>query len=78
MATVPGLTVRNLTVRDDVRRGLVADVEASGATGLNVEQAVRQALQGYPVPYALRGGGVISKTIYTEPHAEAQPKYPAC
>ncbi|OGX88014.1 acyl-CoA synthetase [Hymenobacter glacialis] len=54
LAAVPGLTVHSITVRDDPKRGLVADVAASGKNGLDVAQAVHAALQGYTVPHEVR------------------------
>ncbi|WP_375433971.1 acyl-CoA synthetase [uncultured Hymenobacter sp.] len=54
LTSISGLTVRQLTVRDDRQRGLVVAIEASGAAGLDVKQAVYEALQGYTVPHELR------------------------
>ena len=54
LAAVSGLTVQSITVRDDPKRGLVAEVLASGASGLDVAGAVHAALQGYTVPHEVR------------------------
>ncbi|TGE17348.1 acyl-CoA synthetase [Hymenobacter elongatus] len=54
LAAVPGLRVQPISVREDKKLGLVAEIQASGAADLNVEQTVQQALQGYTVPHELR------------------------
>ncbi|MBO2010997.1 acyl-CoA synthetase [Hymenobacter negativus] len=54
LATVPGLTVDSLTVRDDRQRGLVAEITVSGTAS---EEQIGQALLGMAVPYdVLRRG----------------------
>jgi fatty-acyl-CoA synthase len=53
LAAVPGLTVQAVTVRDDKKRGLVAEILVAG----KVEEAViAQALLGLAVPYEVRQG----------------------
>lgn len=54
LAAVPGLRNVAVTVRDDARRGLVAEVSADGRAGLNVVEIVREALWGYTVPHEVR------------------------
>ena len=54
LAGVPGLVVQGIAVRDDAKRGLVAEVSASGGSGLDVAAAVHTALQGYIVPHEVR------------------------
>lgn len=48
LAGIPQLTIQTLTVRDDQQRGLVAEIEASGAVA---EELIHQALLGLAVPY---------------------------
>ncbi len=54
LAAVPGLHDVAVTVRDDVRRGLVAEITAGTNAGLDVASAVREALWGYTVPHEVR------------------------
>ena len=53
LAAVPGLQNVAVAVRDDAKRGLVAEVSAGGA-GLDVAGAVHAALRGYTVPHEVR------------------------
>jgi fatty-acyl-CoA synthase len=54
LAAVPGLQVQHVTVRDDRKRGLVADIAATSAAGeASVATAVSAALAGFTVPYEL-------------------------
>jgi fatty-acyl-CoA synthase len=53
LAAVPGLTVQRVTVRDDKKLGLVAEISASGVVD---EPAVAQALLGLAVPYEVKKG----------------------
>ncbi len=52
-AAVPGLTVQSVTVRDDKKRGLVAEILVGGG---GEEAAIAQALLGLAVPYEVRRG----------------------
>jgi fatty-acyl-CoA synthase len=53
LATVAGLTVQSVTVRDDKQRGLVAEISA---TGTATNEVIAQALLGMAVPYEVRRG----------------------
>jgi len=53
LAAVPGLKVQAVTVRDDKKQGLVAEILATGAVD---EAAIAQALLGLAVPYEVRRG----------------------
>jgi fatty-acyl-CoA synthase len=48
LASVPQLTIKALTVREDKQHGLVAEIEATGAVA---EELIHQALLGLAVPY---------------------------
>ena len=55
LAAVPGLRVHHITVRDDSRRGLLADIAATGVSGgASAAEAVHHALAGYTVPYEVQ------------------------
>jgi fatty-acyl-CoA synthase len=51
LAVVSGLTVQQITVRDDKQRGLVAEILAAGVVD---EAAIAQALLGMAVPYEVK------------------------
>jgi fatty-acyl-CoA synthase len=53
LAAVPGLTVQSVTVRDDKKRGLVAEILVGNG---GEEAAIAQALLGLAVPYEVRRG----------------------
>jgi fatty-acyl-CoA synthase len=48
LASIPQLTIKALTVREDKQHGLVAEIEATGAVA---EELIHQALLGLAVPY---------------------------
>jgi len=51
LVAVPGLQNVAVAVRDDAKRGLVAEVSAGGVAGLDVVAVVNEALQGHTVPH---------------------------
>jgi fatty-acyl-CoA synthase len=51
LARIPHLTIEAITVRDDKQRGLVAEIEATGAAA---EELIHQTLIGLAVPYEVR------------------------
>jgi fatty-acyl-CoA synthase len=53
LAAMSGLTVQSVTVLDDKKRGLVAEIVTVGAAD---EAAITQALLGLAVPYEVRRG----------------------
>jgi fatty-acyl-CoA synthase len=51
LAAVPGLTVQQITVRDDKQRGLVAEILVAGVVD---EAVIAKALLGMAVPYEVK------------------------
>ncbi|WP_324670808.1 acyl-CoA synthetase [Hymenobacter sp. GOD-10R] len=54
LAKLPDITVSSISVREDKKQGLVAEVKATGGT--DVTNSVKQALGGYAVPCEVTAG----------------------